>query len=214
MSSLKEFQPSLSLLSAVKLIPPGERPVWGSSLLVMQLLQVLSCSTLMEALTDPQTQAKNQSLATSLLQTIEGDMSSPVQVQGHQQTSYFALFMTNRCLNPACTFKKTPGLSVMRHIFFSHFALQNSTQLTLPLSTWYSELQVATSVLRQVSADPAATLDWLYSVQSALPLCEHVPDALTLLLSHLILSSEGDVCRLALDTAAGIAEADPAQVEP
>lgn len=118
MSSLAEFQASLPLLSAVKLVPPGERPVWGSSLLVMPLLQVLSCSTLMEALTDPQTQAKNQSLATSLLQTIEGDTSSPVQVQGRQQTSYLALFMTNRCLNPPCTFKKTPGLSVMRHIFF------------------------------------------------------------------------------------------------
>ncbi|KAF4089364.1 hypothetical protein AMELA_G00065400 [Ameiurus melas] len=152
---------------AVKLVPPEERPIWGTSLLVMPLLQVLSCSTLMEALTDSQTQAKNQSLATSLLQTIERETSSPVQ---------------------------------------------NSTQLTLPLSTWYSELQVASSVLRQVSADSTAATDWLYSVQSTLPLCERVPDALPLLLTHLILSSEGDLCRLALDTAAGIAEADPTQV--
>ncbi|MCJ8731689.1 hypothetical protein PDJAM_G00202250 [Pangasius djambal] len=152
---------------AVKIVPPDERPIWGASLLVMPLLQVLSCSTLMEALTDPQTQAKNQGLATSLLQTIERETSSPVQ---------------------------------------------DSTQLTLPLSTWYSELQVATSVLRQVSADPMAATDWLYSVQSTLPLCERVPDAVLLLVTHLILSSEGDVCRLAMDTAAGIAEADPAQV--
>lgn len=91
---------------------------------------------------------------------------------------------------------------------------QNNTQLILPLSTWYNELQVANSVLRQVSADPTTALDWLYSVQSVLPLCERVPDALSLLVTHLIISSEGDLCRLALDTAAGIAEADPAQVEP
>ncbi|XP_060730282.1 focadhesin [Tachysurus vachellii] len=152
---------------AVKLVPPEERPTWGATLLVMPLLQVLSCSALMEALTDTQTQAKNQGLATSLLQTIERGTSSPVQ---------------------------------------------NSTQLILPLSTWYSELQVATSVLRQVSADPTAATEWLYSVQSALPLCERVPDAIPLLVTHLILSSEGELCRLALDTAAGIAEADPAQV--
>lgn len=93
-------------------------------------------------------------------------------------------------------------------------ALQKSTQLTLPLSTWYSELQVASSVLQQICADPAAAVDWLYSVQSALPLCERVPDALLLLLTHLILSSEGDLCMLALNTAAGVAESDPTQVEP
>lgn len=107
------------------------------------------------------------------------------------------------------------GLMFVCLFFFSPlFVLQNSTQLTLPLSTWYSELQVATSVLRQVSADPMAAMDWLYSVQSTLPLCGRVPDALPLLLTHLILSSEGDLCRLALDTAACIAEADPTQVEP
>lgn len=169
----------------------------------MPLLQVLSCSTLMEALTDPQTQVKNQGLATSLLQTIGRETSSPVQVQpslGLTADSGVAtnlLFSTSFTTN-TCFFPPT---------------LQNSTQLTLPLSIWYSELQVATSVLRQVSADPAAATDWLYSVQSALPLCERVPDALPLLLTHLILSSEGELCSLALDTAAGIAEADPTQVE-
>lgn len=72
---------SLSLLSAVKLVPPEERPSWGASLLVMPLLQVLSCTALMEALTDPQTQARNQGLATLLLQTIERGTNSPVQVK-------------------------------------------------------------------------------------------------------------------------------------
>uniref|UniRef100_A0A8B9KAV8 Focadhesin n=1 Tax=Astyanax mexicanus TaxID=7994 RepID=A0A8B9KAV8_ASTMX len=88
----------------------------------------------------------------------------------------------------------------------------SSTQLTLPLSTWYSELRVATSVLNQISEEPIASVEWLYSVQSTLPLCDNVPDALPLLITHLIISSEGDLCRLALDTAAAIAEADPAQV--
>ncbi|XP_062850155.1 focadhesin isoform X2 [Trichomycterus rosablanca] len=152
----------------VKVVSNEERPPWSAQLLVMPLLQVLSCSTLMEALTDPQTHAKNQDLANSLLQIVQRELCNPVQ--------------------------------------------DNATQLPLPLSTWYSELQVATSVLRGVSADPAASIEWLYSVQSALPLCEYVPDALPLLLTHLILSSEGDLCRLALDTAARICEADPTQV--
>uniref|UniRef100_A0AAR2JEK1 DUF3730 domain-containing protein n=1 Tax=Pygocentrus nattereri TaxID=42514 RepID=A0AAR2JEK1_PYGNA len=76
----------------------------------------------------------------------------------------------------------------------------------------FGELQVATSILHQVSADPMASVEWLYSVQSTLPLCERVPDALPLLITHFIISSEGDLCRLALDTVAAIAEADPAQV--
>ncbi|XP_017574339.1 focadhesin isoform X2 [Pygocentrus nattereri] len=160
-------QQSALLELAVKIVPPEVRPPWGASLLVMPLLQVLYCSNLMEALTDPQIQAKNQDLANSLLQTVQREPSSPVQ---------------------------------------------NTTQLTLPLSTWYSELQVATSILHQVSADPMASVEWLYSVQSTLPLCERVPDALPLLITHFIISSEGDLCRLALDTVAAIAEADPAQV--
>uniref|UniRef100_A0A8B9KCG5 Focadhesin n=1 Tax=Astyanax mexicanus TaxID=7994 RepID=A0A8B9KCG5_ASTMX len=97
---------------------------------------------------------------------------------------------------------------------FIQLAADNSTQLTLPLSTWYSELRVATSVLNQISEEPIASVEWLYSVQSTLPLCDNVPDALPLLITHLIISSEGDLCRLALDTAAAIAEADPAQVQP
>ncbi|XP_072543953.1 focadhesin [Salminus brasiliensis] len=160
-------QQSALLELAVKIVPPEVPPPWGALLLVMPLLQVLSNSNIMEALSDPQTQAKNQGLANSLLETVQKEPCGPV-----------------------------------RH----------STQLTLPLSTWYSELQVATSVLHQISAEPMASAEWLYSVQSTLPLCEHVPDTLPLLITHLVISSEGDLCRLALDTAAIIAEADPAQV--
>uniref|UniRef100_A0A8C2EJL0 Focadhesin n=1 Tax=Cyprinus carpio TaxID=7962 RepID=A0A8C2EJL0_CYPCA len=88
----------------------------------------------------------------------------------------------------------------------------DSTQLSLPLSTWYSELQVATSVLHRISIDSIASMEWLYSLQSSLSVCEHVPESVCLLVSHVIVSSHGDLCRLALDTAAAVAEADPAKV--
>uniref|UniRef100_A0A671ND01 Uncharacterized protein n=1 Tax=Sinocyclocheilus anshuiensis TaxID=1608454 RepID=A0A671ND01_9TELE len=57
-----------------------------------------------------------------------------------------------------------------------------------------------------------STVEWLYSLQSSLSVCEHVPDTVCLLVSHVIVSSHGDLCRLALHTAAAIAEADPAKV--
>ncbi|KAJ8382321.1 hypothetical protein SKAU_G00030990 [Synaphobranchus kaupii] len=91
-------------------------------------------------------------------------------------------------------------------------ACEDGVQLALPLSPWYSELLVATHTLRRVSRDLASARDWLLSARSALPLSERVPDHLTLILSHLILTSQGDVCRLALSTGALLAEADPAQV--
>ncbi len=57
-----------------------------------------------------------------------------------------------------------------------------------------------------------STVEWLYSLQSSLSVCEHVPDTVCLLVSHVIVSSHGDLCRIALDTAAAVAEADPAKV--
>ncbi|XP_057196006.1 focadhesin isoform X2 [Triplophysa rosa] len=152
---------------AVKIVPPEICPPPGSSVLVMPLLQVLSCSTLMEALTDAETHTKTIKLANSLLQTIQREPSDQKE---------------------------------------------KSTQLSLPLSTWYSELQVATSVLHRISKDSMCAMEWLYSLQSSLSVCEHVPNAVCLLISHLIVSSDGDLCRLALDTAAAIAEVDPAKV--
>ncbi|XP_051570142.1 focadhesin-like isoform X1 [Myxocyprinus asiaticus] len=152
---------------AVKIVPPEISPPWGASLLVMPLLQVLSCSTLMEALTDTQIHMKNLKLANSLLQMVQREPS---------------------------------------------IRKENSTQLTLPFSTWYSELQVATSVLHRISMDSMSAVEWLYSLQSSLSVCEHVPDTVCLLVSHLIISSHGDLCRLALDAAAAIAESDPAKV--
>uniref|UniRef100_A0A672R8N2 Focadhesin n=1 Tax=Sinocyclocheilus grahami TaxID=75366 RepID=A0A672R8N2_SINGR len=165
--SASTSQQTALLELAVKLVPPEVPPPWGASLLVMPLLQVLSCSSLMEALTDLQTHTKNLKLANSLLQTIQREPSD---------------------------------------------RKEGSTQLSLPLSTWYSELQVATSVLHRISVDSMSTVEWLYSLQSSLSVCEHVPDTVCLLVSHVIVSSHGDLCRLAMHTAAAIAEADPAKV--
>lgn len=152
---------------AVKIFPPELPPPWGASLLLMPLLHVLSCSSLMEALTDTQTHTKNQKLANSLLQTVQREPDR---------------------------------------------RKEDSMQLDLPLSTWYSELQVAVSVLHRVSTDSTSSSEWLYSLQSSLSVCENVPDTVCLLVSQLIFRSDGDLCRLALETAAAIAEADPAKV--
>uniref|UniRef100_A0AAY4E126 Focadhesin n=1 Tax=Denticeps clupeoides TaxID=299321 RepID=A0AAY4E126_9TELE len=76
----------------------------------------------------------------------------------------------------------------------------------MPLSTWYSELQVGCSVLRHMAGNTEATSEWLYSVQSILPLCNHVPDSLLLILTSIIVSNERDICQLAFDTTAAIAQ--------
>ncbi|XP_061106929.1 focadhesin [Conger conger] len=151
---------------ATRVVPPDTPPPLAP-VLVLPLLQVLSRSALMEALTDPSTRAQNQTLAQSLLQAVQRPASD---------------------------------------------AREDGVQLALPLSSWYSELLVATHTLRRVSRDPASARDWLLSAQSALPLSDRVPDHLTLILGHLILSGQGDVCRLALSTAGLLAQADPAQV--
>ncbi|XP_064200022.1 focadhesin [Anguilla rostrata] len=156
-----------ALLDLAAKVVSSESPPPLAPVLVLPLLQVLSRSALMEALTDPQTRARNQNLARSLLQAVQ---------------------------QPAGD------------------AREDGVQLALPLSPWYSELLVATHTLRRVSRDPASARDWLISVQSALPLSDRVPDHLTLILGHLILTGQGEVCRLALSTAALLAEADPAQV--
>ncbi|KAJ8397874.1 hypothetical protein AAFF_G00435630 [Aldrovandia affinis] len=143
---------------AAKVVPPeSETAPALAPVLVLPLLQVLSGSALMEALTDPQTRNRNQTLAQALLQA-------------------------------------------------------DGVELALPLSPWYSELLVATRTLRRVSRDPALARDWLHAARSVLPLCDTVPDHLTLILAHLILTRQDDVCRLAHSTAALLASTDPAQV--
>lgn len=84
--------------------------------------------------------------------------------------------------------------------------------LALPLIPWYSELSVALSILRKVADDPAAAADWLVSVHSALSASQRLPRFLTLIVTHLILTGQEDVCQLALNASQAIAAADPCQV--
>ncbi|KAF7653336.1 hypothetical protein LDENG_00084210, partial [Lucifuga dentata] len=89
---------------------------------------------------------------------------------------------------------------------------QPGPPLALPLSSWFSELSVSLAILRKVAADPAAASDWLLSVGSALTSSQRLPSSLTLIVSHLIITSEEDVCQLALSASQAIATADPSQV--
>lgn len=85
--------------------------------------------------------------------------------------------------------------------------------LALPLSSWYSELSVALSILRKVTDDPAAAADWLLSIRSALSASQRLPCSLTLIVTHLIITGQEDVCQLALNASQAIAAADPCQVD-
>lgn len=91
-------------------------------------------------------------------------------------------------------------------------SLQSRLVLALPLCSWYSELSVALSILRKVADDPVAAADWLVSVQSALSAGQRLPCSLTLIVTHLIITGQEDVCQLALKTSQAIAAADPCQV--
>ncbi|XP_072232012.1 focadhesin isoform X2 [Leuresthes tenuis] len=160
-----------SLLSlAIRLAPErAELSPWLSPVLVLPVLQLLSCSGLTEPLSDQRTHSLNHSLAHSLLRSI----SKP----------------TDKIRQPG------PALA-------------------LPLCSWYSELIVALSVLRKVSQDPVVAADWLLAVNSALSSSQHLPSSLTLIVTHLIITGEEDVCQLALKAGQAIAAADPCQVPP
>lgn len=98
----------------------------------------------------------------------------------------------------------------------SFLRLSSSNQpgppLALPLSSWYNELSVALSVLRKSAGDPAAAADWLLSVGSAPSPCRRQLCSLSLIVTHLIITGQEDICQLALTASQAIAAADPCQV--
>lgn len=105
-----------------------------------------------------------------------------------------------------------PAKCILSNVLFSSLSTQPALPLALPLTSWYSELSVALSVLHKVAGDPAAAADWLLSVRSALSSSQRLPSALVLIVTHLIIAGREDVCQLALNTAQAIATADPCQV--
>lgn len=98
--------------------------------------------------------------------------------------------------------------------FFLHLSHSNqsSPPLVLPLSSWYNELCVTLSILRKVADNPAAAADWLLSVSSALSSCQQRLSSLSLVVTHLLLIGQEDVCQLALRVGQAIATTDPCQV--
>uniref|UniRef100_A0A7N8Y0G9 Focadhesin n=1 Tax=Mastacembelus armatus TaxID=205130 RepID=A0A7N8Y0G9_9TELE len=97
------------------------------------------------------------------------------------------------------------------NLFFA-CSLQSPPALELPLSTWYSELSVSLSILRKVADNPAVAADWLLSVHSILSSRQRLPCSLTLIVTHLIITGQEDICQLALNTSQAIATADPCQL--
>ncbi|XP_023119509.2 focadhesin isoform X1 [Amphiprion ocellaris] len=158
-----------SLLSlALSLAPEQAKlPPWLSPVLVLPVLQLLSCSSFTEPLADQRTHNLNHSLANNLLSSISRPTDKPRQ----------------------------PG-----------------PPLALPLSPWYSELSVALSILHKVASNPAAAADWLLAVSSALSSSQRLPSSLLLIVTHLIITGQEDVCQLALKASQAIAGADPCQV--
>ncbi|KAM6949612.1 focadhesin-like [Aplochiton taeniatus] len=153
---------------ALSLAPPEAKNCpWGTFFLVMPLLQILSCSSLMEPLAEQRTHKLNYGLATSLLRSAQRD---------------------------------------------AHLPSQTRVQLPLPLSTWYSELQVTVRVLHMLAGDPAEAAKWLQSITSVVHLKSQCPSkTVTVIVAYLIDTGKDEVCRLALKTSETIASADPTQ---
>ncbi|MBN3321520.1 FOCAD protein, partial [Atractosteus spatula] len=144
-----------------------QQPIYAAPVLVLPLLQILSCTALMEALSDSQVRESNQHLASTLLQT----------VQGH-------------------TFSQK----------------EDTIRLPFPICSWYSTLLITTDTLHRLNEDQSAACKWLFSVHSALPLNESIPEHVPLLLSYLIVREEGEGLKVALRTVTELAKADPSQV--
>ncbi|XP_012735632.2 focadhesin [Fundulus heteroclitus] len=161
-------QQSSLLRLALSLAPEqAELAHWLSPVLVLPVLQLLSCSRLTEPLADPTTHSLNHSLAHRVLRSI----SKP----------------TNKAQQPRPT-------------------------LALPLSSWYGELSVALSILHKVAHDPSAATDWLLAVNSALTSSQRLSSSLALIVTYLLITTEDDICPLALKACQAIAAADPCQV--
>uniref|UniRef100_A0A671N8X0 Uncharacterized protein n=1 Tax=Sinocyclocheilus anshuiensis TaxID=1608454 RepID=A0A671N8X0_9TELE len=186
-----EFSSFAESLTSALLTDPG---FWRKELIELALQLLCACQLSVHLGGEPM----------SLLHTLHQIIPAHAEVNAHITVLFSASF--------SAYYLGGNGSMRNNNLYSNQCRLIVSTQLSLPLSTWYSELQVATSVLHRISIESMSTVEWLYSLQSSLSVCEHVPDTVCLLVSHVIVSSHGDLCRLALHTAAAIAEADPAKV--
>uniref|UniRef100_A0A673I2G2 Uncharacterized protein n=1 Tax=Sinocyclocheilus rhinocerous TaxID=307959 RepID=A0A673I2G2_9TELE len=193
-----EFSSFAESLTSALLTDPG---FWRKELTELALQLLCACQLSVHLGGEPM----------SLLHTLHQIIPAHAEVNAHITVLFSASFYAYY-LGGNGSMRNNNLYSNQCRLIALRLPLQGSTQLSLPLSTWYSELQVATSVLHRISIDSMSTVEWLYSLQSLLSVCEHVPDTVCLLVSHVIVSSHGDLCRLALHTAAAIAEADPAKV--
>ncbi|XP_077445781.1 focadhesin isoform X2 [Stigmatopora argus] len=102
--------------------------------------------------------------------------------------------------------------SVLRGVSRPTAKLQQShLPEALLLTPWFSELRAAVSILSQ-AADPPSAVDWLLSLTSALCSNQRLPNSLVFVVSHLLLTGQDVVCRLALDALRAVAAVDPHQV--
>lgn len=108
----------------------------------------------------------------------------------------------------------------MRLISFINLSSpQSDPSLAQSLGSWCSELNMALSILRKVANDPASAADWLLAVSSALSSSQclsssqRLSSPLVLIVTHLIITGQEDVCQLALKASQAIAAADPCQVD-
>ncbi|CAN9509782.1 unnamed protein product [Ophioblennius macclurei] len=161
-------QTGLLRLAASLVSDRADRSLWSAPVLVLPLLQLLSCAGLTDLLADPRTLQQNQTMAHSLLLSLSWHPDPPSD--------------------------------------------QLHSILPLPLTSWYGELSVSLSVLHKVTCHPGAAADWLLAVGSAPSSSQRLSSCLTLILTHLIITSEEDVCPLALDATRAVASADPCQV--
>uniref|UniRef100_A0A672R7H1 Focadhesin n=1 Tax=Sinocyclocheilus grahami TaxID=75366 RepID=A0A672R7H1_SINGR len=189
-TAVVEFSSFAESLTSALLTDPG---FWRKELTELALQLLCACQLSVHLGGEPM----------SLLHTLQQIIPAHAEVNAHITVLFSASFYAYY-LGGNGSMRNNNLYSNQCRLIALRLPLQGSTQLSLPLSTWYSELQVATSVLHRISVDSMSTVEWLYSLQSSLSVCEHVPDTVCLLVSHVIVSSHGDLCRLAMHTAAAI----------
>uniref|UniRef100_A0A672R8F1 Focadhesin n=1 Tax=Sinocyclocheilus grahami TaxID=75366 RepID=A0A672R8F1_SINGR len=187
-TAVVEFSSFAESLTSALLTDPG---FWRKELTELALQLLCACQLSVHLGGEPM----------SLLHTLQQIIPAHAEVNAHITVLFSASFYAYY-LGGNGSMRNNNLYSNQCRLIALRLPLQGSTQLSLPLSTWYSELQVATSVLHRISVDSMSTVEWLYSLQSSLSVCEHVPDTVCLLVSHVIVSSHGDLCRLAMHTAA------------